>query len=58
MKITNKSYILLPVYRSIFFYYCTFETTSKEKQDQIIIKALNIKNRKKEKMNIKRRIVI
>ncbi|MBR2828098.1 MAG: hypothetical protein IKE70_02575 [Bacilli bacterium] len=47
MKITNKSYILLPVYRSIFFYYCTFETTSKEKQDQIIIKALNIKNRKK-----------
>lgn len=33
-------------YKSFLYYFVTFTTDSKEKQDQIIVRALNIKNRK------------
>lgn len=47
MLITDKKYIFLPLYKSIFFRFCKFETKSKDLQDIIIVNALNIKNRKK-----------
>ncbi len=46
MKISSKSYWLLPVYKSVLFRFCKFETDSKDEQDIIIVNALNIKKRK------------
>lgn len=47
MIITYEKYIFLPLYKSILFRYCKFKTKSNDIQDIIIVKALNIKNRKK-----------
>lgn len=47
MLITDKKYIFIPIYKSIFFKFCNFETKSNDIQDIIVVKALNIKNRKK-----------
>ena len=44
----KKNYLFLLLYKSIFFKYFKFETDSNDIQDIIIVKALNIKNRKKE----------
>lgn len=46
MLISEKQYILLPLFKSFLFKKVHFETKSKDKQDEIIVKALNIKNRK------------
>ena len=47
MIINEKKYIFIPIYKSALFKFCKFETKSKDKQDIIIINALNIKKRKK-----------
>lgn len=47
MIISKKQYLFIPIYKSILFRSCKFETNSNDIQDKIIINALNIKNRKK-----------
>ena len=47
MLINEKHYIFIPLYKSLLFRFCKFETNSKNIQDMIIINALNIKNRRK-----------
>ena len=47
MIINEKQYIFIPLYKSILFRFCKFETNSKDEQDLIIVNALNIKNRRK-----------
>jgi len=47
MVIKENQYIFLPLYKSILFRFCKFETNSNDVQNNIIINALNIKNRKK-----------
>ena len=51
MLINKKNYIFLPIYKSILFKFCTFETEPNDNQDIIIVNALNIKNRKKRNYN-------
>lgn len=47
MIIDDKKLKFIQLYKTIFYRKCKFQTNSEDKQIQIIVNALNIKNRKK-----------